>query len=267
MGHVAWQPPILPIKFSLDGQFNVQVTFEGNLLSPLGDFELGSDGVSLTKGRTLRTEPPDVTQLIICRNEAVPRHCKGYRIDTGRKLRIVMDGNFVQDVEQNRIVINAAPGSTITVTDDGPPQSTYVHGPARIDVEEFDFAATSNAVEVDLEHGQAGTRNDLAYDHLTGDFKLINGTRVSKLTKYAEKKGGWFHDPGIQFTGKVPGENECSLTPRDDWKPSFTSKDLNADAIVACVKSAEGDLGYLVIGRDRAAKPVAYHVYSYTWVR
>jgi hypothetical protein len=267
MGHVAWQPPILPIKFTLDAQFNVQATFEGNLISPLGDFELGSDGVSLTHGRPLRAEPSDVTQLIICRNEAAPRHCKGYRIGTGRKLRIVMDGNFVQDVEQNRIVINAVPGSMVTVTDDGPPHSTYVHGPARVDVEEFDFSATSNAVEVDLEQRQAGTKNDLAYDHMTGDLKLINGTRISKLVKYGEKKGGWFHDPGIRLDNRLPGENECSLTPRDDWKSSFTQKDLHADTIVSCVKSAEGDLGYLVIGRDRAAKPIAYHVYSYTWVR
>jgi hypothetical protein len=36
---------------------------------------------------------------------------------------------------------------------------------------------------------------------------------------------------------------------------------------LACVGTAEDDFGYVVIGRDRAKRPISYYVYSYVRVR
>ncbi|HEU5156784.1 MAG TPA: hypothetical protein VFU43_07280 [Streptosporangiaceae bacterium] len=267
MGHVAYQTPILPIKFSIDSDFNIAVTYEGRIVTPLGTFELSGGAVKDRQNQALRAEPADVTQMIICRDVRTDGDCQGYRIDTGRKLHIVMDGRFVQDIERNRIILRAKAGSTITVTDNGPPRKVVPHGPARIDIEEFEFTSTSEPIEVDLERRQGGTTPDLSYSHLTGELAPINGTRIAGIKKYREKKGRWLRAPGIQLQDKLPGEYECLKIQRDAWQHRFGPKDLVADTVIACVKTAEGDLGYLVIGRDRAQKPVAYYVYSYTWVR
>jgi hypothetical protein len=267
MGQLAYQMPILPIKFSIDKDFNIAVTYEGKIVTPVGVLEVSGGTVTDTQNRTLPAGPPDATQVIICRDGVTRHGCVGYRIDTGRKLHIVMDGRFVQDIERNRIIIRAKAGSTITVTDSGPPAKTGPYGPARIDIEEFDFTETSPAVEVDVEHLQGGTMNDLSYNHLTGELKLINETQAGGLKKYREQAGNWHRAAGIGLHDKLPGEYECLHTPRAAWRSSFGADDLSADTIITCIKTAEGDLGYLVIGRDRDQKPVAYHVYSYIWVR
>lgn len=267
MGQLAYQLPILPIKFSIDKDLNIAVTYDGKIVTPLGIFEVSGGRAMDRENRPLPPGSADVTQVIICR-EGVPGHsCEGYSIDTERKLHIVMDGRFVQDIERNRIIIHAKAGSTITVTDSGPPAKVGPYGPPRLDIEEFEFTLTSSAVEVDLEHRQGGTEVDLSYNHLTGGLKLINGTQIGGLRKYRESGGSWFRAAGIHLRDKLPGEYECLKTPRNNWRNAFGAEDLVADTIITCVKTAEGDLGYLVIGRDREQKPVAYHVYTCIWVR
>ncbi|MCO6003388.1 hypothetical protein NE236_00150 [Actinoallomurus purpureus] len=121
------------------------------------------------------------------------------------------------------------------------------------------------ATNVDLDHDQRGNTGDLSYDHVTGDLQPANGARISRLARYREKDD--WSGTGIKLGDKVPGEYECLQTPAKEWRQRFTRDDLAADTIVACVKTAEGELGYLVIGRNPHHKPVAYHVYSYVWVR
>jgi len=265
---VGYDLPFLPITFSIDNDLNFKIEYDGKLVTPLGTFRYGTEG-NLTSDRDnpLPPESGDVAQLIICRDGQEAQPCRAFKIGTGRKLHIAMNGRFIQDAERNRFVIHAAPGSTITVSDAGPPAPTGAHGPARIAIEEIDFSETSAATIVDLEHGQGGTTNDLSYDHITGELTPISGAKISKLVRYREKKGGWTRDAGINLGKKVPGENECLRTPQNDWKSTFARDDLKADTVIACVKTSEGEIGYLVIGRDRDEKPVAYHVYSYVWVR
>jgi hypothetical protein len=136
---------------------------------------------------------------------------------------------------------------------------------ARIDVEDFDFSATSPYTEVDLEQNQNGWEDDLAYDHVTGSLQPINGTQVADIQHYAATKS-IFHTSGLP-TLNLPDEYDCAQTKPNAWRRSFTAADLKADIIVSCIVTAEKDFGYLVIGRDPTAKPITYYVYSYTWVR
>ncbi|MCO5989922.1 hypothetical protein NE235_27795 [Actinoallomurus spadix] len=255
----------MPIMLSIDDGFHISVETSGRLVTPLGTFHLGAEGdLTDQNNKPLPAQPGDVTQLIICRSGSAGQ-CQGYQIGTGRRLHIEMDGHFTADVERKRIVIRAEPGSRITVSDSGPPAPVGARGPARIAIAEFDFNETGQATNVDLDRDQGGNTDDLSYDHVTGDLQPANGARFARLTRYREKKH-WF-STGISLGDKVPGENECLRTPADQWRQRFTGNDLAADTIIACVKTAEGELGYLVIGRDPHRKPVAYHVYSYVWVR
>jgi hypothetical protein len=176
-----------------------------------------------------------------------------------------MNGQFQMTVERNRTTLDASPGSTVTVTDAGPPVKTGPHPAARIDIEEFDFSANSSDTEVDLERSQSGATNDLAYDHMTGELRPINGAKISNIKQYGGVRNALWGN-GLPKMD-LPGENDCAQTKPSAWQSAFSENDLKADIIVTCIETAESDFGYLVIGRDRSAKPVGYHVYTYTWVR
>lgn len=128
-----------------------------------------------------------------------------------------------------------------------------------IDVEEFRFHESSEEAEVDLERSRSGTETDLAYDHITGELKPIHGAKVSVYSTYSWTEPDTRND--------YPGEKECLETPDENWKDSFSTDDLENKYIIACIKTVEGDLGFLLISPDTAQKPVAYYVYTHTWVR
>jgi hypothetical protein len=266
-GYFSYQPPIVPITFAIstDGQFSIDVN--ATIVTPLGVIRFGGNiAESSVDNKPLPDQSAGVTQLIICDQGSVRQNCKGYEIGTGRKLSIAMNGQFRQTVERNRITIDAWPGSTVTVSDAGPPAKTGARPAARIDVEEFDFSANSPDTEVDLERSQSGVTKDIAYDHMTGELKPINGAAISRIKQYAGVHHGMAIGNGMPKMD-LPAENDCAQTKPSEWKSSFSEDNLKADIILACIQTAEGGFGYLVIGRDKAAKPVAYYVYAYTWVR
>lgn len=188
------------------------------------------------------------------------QRCQAYQIGTGRKIHIRMNGDFGQDVERNRIHIEVTPGSTIKLTDNGPPTKLEAFGPARIDVEEFHFNETSEDTYVDLERSHSGTTTDLFYNHITAELKPINGAQVST---YAT------HDMwGMpRARSDHPSEQECLQRRREDWSNTFNKEDLNAKYSIFCIKTAEGDLGFLFIEPNFGEKPISYYFYTYTWVR
>jgi hypothetical protein len=267
-GFFSFQPDFLPISISIstDGQFSVDLS--DSIVTPLGTITYGGGVARSTNGTTSKVLPPqayDVTQLIVCLDGSDRHTCEGYQIGSGRKLNIAMNGQFQQTVERNRITIDAAPGSTITVTDTGPPATPGLHPAALIDIEEFDFQAQGKDTLVDLERGTKGSATDLGYDHMTGQLSLLNGARVGDITKYAGKHHTFYGNSLPKLD--LPGENDCAQIKPSGWENQFTTADLKADVILACIETAEGDFGYMVIGRNRSAKPVAYYIYTYTWVR
>ncbi|MGW6934639.1 hypothetical protein ACWGE0_31575 [Lentzea sp. NPDC054927] len=264
VGLIGFQPPLLPITFKLttDGKFAISVG--GQFVTPFGVIKIGiGQELASVRGaddRVLPTPPADVTELIICQEGPPPSPCQGYTIRSGRKLRVDINGKVVQHIETDRQVIEVAPGTTINVTDDGASTKTGMPGPARIAIEEFKFHETSKDSEVDLERSHSGTRNDLSYDHITGDLRTVNGAKVSRISHHGVDN--WWDN---LETTDLPGEKECRES--QDWRDGFAANDFADDVTVACVKTAEGDLGYLAIGVVAEKKPVAYRIYAYTWVR
>jgi len=259
LGHIAYQPPLLPITFSIDTDGKIKVSVTTNLVNALGTVTVSGGIVTTSTGERLQPEPADVSQLIICQQSSAGQRCEAYQIGTGRKIHIEMNGKFVQDVERNRIVIEAAIGSTIEVTDNGPPTKLEAFGPARLDVEEFHFHETSEETDVDLERSRSGTIPDLSYDHITAEFKPIHGAKISIYDTYR-----W---AGPDVRKDYPSELECLKVPAEDWKNAFSEDDLDNRYIIACIKTAEADMGFLLIQPDTDRKPVAYYVYTHTWVR
>lgn len=102
LGHIAYQPPLLPIVFSMDTNGAVAITLNPRLVTFLG-----------------------------------------------------------------------------AVTDNGPPAKLEALGPARVDVEGFQFNETSKDTDVDLERSRSGTTTDLSYDHMTAELKPIHGAKVA----------------------------------------------------------------------------------------
>lgn len=137
-----------------------------------------------------------------------------------------------------------------------------VHGAARIDVKEFRFQETGQETAVDLERSPSGGTADLAYDHLTGELKPINGTRVSLYAK----DSGWWWGSEPSKRSDYPGEQECRGK-RAEGRDAFSADDLKAKFSIFCIKTAENRDGFLIIRPVAEAKPDAYDVYSYIWVR
>lgn len=273
-GHIAYQPPLLPVQITVTHDLQFNVTTESSVVTPLGRFAVGGGGTVLQvtdteSGDELAEDPADVTQLFICAAEPgaeARRNCEGYRIGTGRRLRIEMDGEFVQYVEHNRQVVEAGPGAFIKVSDVGEPTVPGARGPAFWAIEEFELRGNGpDRTAIDLEQSFAGTQADLSYDHVTGALTLVNGAKISRLEK---------HSIYGTFDGKMskddyPNEGECLATEEEDWRTGFTEEDLDEDIVVSCVKTAEGDLGYVVVGlRDHGgSEPTGYQLYAVIWVR
>jgi hypothetical protein len=269
--YLSYEPPLLPITLSIDSNFQVSASVQaGKLLTPLGSVAVG--GSTGSEPQNVPAAASGTVQILVCFDGVPsPPPCRAFRINTGRKLSFVVNlpGNVHQlpVIGQDRTVILKVPvGSTVTVTDvDGPPAKDGIHPAAYVDVEEYDFSERGTDTEVSLEAARGGVP-DIGYDHISGELKPLNGARVAHIKRYGNP------DPGVlgpqqtvNFTGKLPGEKDCAT--EGDWKSALSHDDLKADTIVACVKTAEGDYARLVLGRNRSATPVAYHVYSYTWIR
>ena len=94
---------------------------------------------------------------------------------------------------------------------------------------------------------------DFAYDHLTGDFTAMNGTLIGTV------------DASRWFYASDPTELDCMTAKK--WGTMFTEATLKYAKILACVRTAEGDVGYIHLEPDLSERPTAYYMYSYVWVR
>lgn len=115
---------------------------------------------------------------------------------------------------------------------------------------------------VDLERSSSAGTADLAYDHLTGELKPINGASVSLYAK----DSGWWWGSEPSKRSDYPGEQECRGK-RAEGRNVFSTDDLKAKFSIFCIKTAENRDGFLIIRPLAEAKPDAYDVYSYIWVR
>ncbi|WP_018348803.1 hypothetical protein [Longispora albida] len=260
MGHLSWQVPFTPFSLTIDSNGKVSISANASVATPIGIFSVGISGdIKDSAGRAVPPQTPDVTELLVCKKNSDtsrPRTCEAIRIGSGRKVKLKMSGTFEQTVERGRVVIDASPGSTIDVRDDGGPSTNRVRVAARIDYERWDLHAQSQDNGLDFERSRGGFSADMYYDHVTGDLVLHENARVSQIKKY----GTFASDP-------MPTEEDCEKTPAKDWKTKLSKSDLDDDVMVMCVLTAEKDLGYLHITRKADKRPVGYDLESTIWVR
>ena len=261
-GHIAYQPPFGPVTVGYDlvkRRFFVAVG--GQFAVPLvGTFKYSAGVVTAADGSSKDQElqPPaaDESQIIVCHGGTADQICDAFELKSGRRLRASTDGHVEVFIERGRVQMVASPGATITITDVSPPRDTHARGPARIAIERVTFNETGGLTELDVERRHSGRDTDLAYDHVTGMLTLINGAEVSRV-----------RTPdilGVLNRDAIPGEQECVES--KDWERSFGNEPLKCP-LVACLKTAEGDMGYVVIWPHTDKKPVELELYSYVWVR
>ncbi|MFC5054549.1 hypothetical protein [Saccharothrix xinjiangensis] len=275
-GSIAVQLPFAPIEFSLDttGKFSVKVSHK--IVTPYGQVSFNGEVPLAQGGGPGPADPQDASQLFICQKGTNRQVCEAYQLGSGRTMRIEQDGQFVREVSRDRVIVEAASGSKIAVIDAGPPKSTEPRGPAEIAVKKFHFHETSAETVVDLEADFGGVGGDISYDHVTGELKAYGAARIARSTKYDEKKWNdrpsWLENFALKKEdhpvpdGYLPGEKDCAEVKPEDWRENFAADELGSYALVACIKTAEADLGYLVV-RPEDGKPRGYHVYSRIWVR
>jgi hypothetical protein len=257
-GGVNFDPHFLPITLRVDFDGTISVSASGpKIWTPIGTVTVDAGVILMAADRAPMPPPAGITQLIVCVDEPNKR-CEAYKIDTGRRVRVLLDGRFYQDIERNRIMIHGEPGASIRVLDAGLPITPGGEGPPRIDVEEFDFGAGGADTVVDMERSRSGVTPDLAYDQETGELKLINGAQISHVTT---SNSVW--DNSLLY--HLPSEPDCQQS--SDWRGSFTPAELDNVYILACVKTAETDLGYVLLFPNQYAQPVSYYAYTYIWVR
>lgn len=267
MGDITDQPPLAPITFSIDFDGEITVVDNPRPVTALGNVTVSGNSVTNSAGQPVQPEPAGATQLIICPVGSTEQLCNAYRIGSGRPIRIEPRNGILVE-QRDRIIIEAASGSIVSVTDDGPPttpQPPYGPGPARIDVKQFDFQEAGQQTEVDLE--LSGTAADLSYDHFSGELKPTIGAMVFLY----DKDGLGFDTPSKR--SDYPGEQECRNN-RDKenlfqkWQDAFSKEDLEGNKFsIFCIETVEGHVGLLFIEPDESKKPIAYKIYSHTWVR
>lgn len=153
------------------------------------------------------------------------------------------------------------PPSGSQITGNGPLTTLRVHGPARIDVKEFQFQEAGQETVVDLERSSAERIADLSYDHFTGELKPINRATVSLY----DKDDGWLEGEPDKRSD-YPSEQECRGK-RAEGREVFSKDDLKANFSIFCIKTAEDHDGFLFVRPVAGQKPDAYYVYTYIWVR
>ena len=264
-GYFAYTTPIVPITFTVttDGSLSVDVGAEFE--TSLGTFSVGGGVVrSVPTGKQLPVGTVGVTRLLICLKGSDRQDCQAYTIRTGRRIKIALNGKFQETIENGLVIIDASPGSKVVVSDAGPPNLTGPRPAARIDVEDYAFTVAGPYTDVDLERSLGGKTDDLGYDHVTGRLILLNGAKVADIQHYASH-AAW------PLTGlpkmNLPDEDDCARTKQSAWQSRFTAANLRADITLACIFTADGDFGYMVIGRNVGDNPVSYYLYSYVWVR
>src|SRR5581483_6641006 len=83
--YLTYKPPFLPIKFTLNSS-GISVEGDTTIVTPLGSFTLGAS-----------LPVVDTTQTLVIFRDTKKREDTLYRINAGRKLRVVVDGRTTID--------------------------------------------------------------------------------------------------------------------------------------------------------------------------
>ncbi|MFE9257798.1 hypothetical protein [Streptomyces sp. NPDC006879] len=190
----------------------------------------------------------DSTYLLIRRKNKGKTSVSVFRFPTRRKLRISMNGEFVQEVEHNRITITVAPdtNSRISVVDAHTGDRLHREGSFRL----FGWGAKE---AYDLDTGKSG---DADSDSTT--FKKGHDLRVASLTETFGKGLGIRMANGasaaIVKNSKQATYDGCASLPADKWSGRMFNSDPLEVHPTFCVRTSDGRYG-----RVRMKLDLSYH--------
>ncbi len=184
------------------------------------------------------TKARNGTYLVVAQTVAGKYQATVFRVASQRKLRIDMNGRFIQEVERNLITITIPPSAEATIVVTDAESGDRLHREGKFRLIGFDGTAA-----IDLDNGELKNPKDdpeLAKraDLRTGSFgkdwaaRLINGAAVA------------------DWKGDKPVQGECMSLPDKEWKKAFVSGDWLALRPAFCLRTSEGRYGYLKGGID-----------------
>jgi hypothetical protein len=99
-GNIAYQPPLLPITLTVGLDGSISVTASRTIVTDLGAFSIeGGEIVNTANDEPLSPKPADVTRLVVCVDKG-DKHCRVYQIDSGRQMRVLINGKVIEDIER-----------------------------------------------------------------------------------------------------------------------------------------------------------------------
>ena len=111
-GTLSYEPPIVPISFSIDTNGHIEVKLEEHvdIVTPIGTFSVGAE-----MSKELRPAQ-DGMKVVIRTGPDGARQDTGYLIKTHRALRFSLNGSFIEEISQDSVLITVKSGSAALLT-------------------------------------------------------------------------------------------------------------------------------------------------------
>ncbi|MDX6740161.1 hypothetical protein [Actinocorallia sp. A-T 12471] len=149
------------------------------------------------------------------------------RIKSDRKLRIEMDGKFVQTVEKDRIEIVAEPGSTIVITDAADSDVIHQAGTAWLAFPDADEGDT----HIDLDTGETKRGNgpgmDMRIEYRTFQPSGPAGANGARIARWKDGQ---------------PNRAACAELPASRWR-EIPEMSWLTEKVTYCLRTGEGRYG------------------------
>ncbi|WP_326554873.1 hypothetical protein [Micromonospora sp. NBC_01813] len=196
----------------------------------------------------------DVTYLLIEQAVDGEPQISVFRVDTNRRLKVAMNGSFVQEIERNRIKITVDPAveSTIVVTDALTEDVIEIDGDFRVyGNDKFDFGDSTKA-HFDLDSGQHGDPDtDPAYAEVV-DISMPDAGGFGANMRNGARIADW--------QSGTPSFAECSSLPEDRWKDRIQAGGGNFWKLrpTFCIRTSDGRYGLLSVKIDQSMRYVLW---------
>ncbi|ROO58738.1 hypothetical protein EDC02_0505 [Micromonospora sp. Llam0] len=196
----------------------------------------------------------DVTYLLIEQVIDGEQQISVFQIDTNRKLKVAMNGSFIQEIERNQIRITVDPEveSTIVVTDALTDDVVEVEGEFRIYGNDLVTYGDNTKAHYDLDSGQHGDPDtDPAYAEVV-DISMPDVIGIGAHLRNGARIADW--------QSGTPSFAECSSLPGDRWKDRMRASGGNFWKLrpTFCIRTSDGRYGVLSIKIDQSMRYVLW---------
>lgn len=242
----AAQSPIAPIVLKIVHGALVEAAADDptplSVLALLGVFATDKAESYVAKEQKLAAADNQFTLLVVEQTVKGTRESSVFKISTGHKLVVAMNGRFIETIQPNLITISATPNtdSTIVVTDADAGQVVYKHATVNLSgsVPVINWVYGDHSL-IDLDTGQDKNLKNVA----NADLKVDSDAQIQ--TENGAKAALW------TLTG-TPSLATCESLPATQWTDSLFAQNGLTNRLgnrtahnVWCVRSKEGRYGVI----------------------